>query len=887
MSANKLSVKNIHNLNLPIPKNDLPSPPQSLTSPLLSNSSPMSPMYATHKSRHGGSNPGSNSSSLPQNIVLPKLPSTPLTRNSSLQLKNSNETLTKRSPTNEFTTLTYLDLSTNFSALDAIASTGGLPKWIRTCVNLEYLIAEDVGLVGIDDWMSESLKKLKVLRLANNNITTWPGHLAKLLPYNNLKVIDLEGNPCFRAFCERCPRFATEYAIAAGYITGCKKTNAASVSTPPAIATSAASIISVARPSPSPSKSSFSQSVKSQKKKKSSFFFSSSKSKKKKEEAAAAPPVLPPPLIRAQSMISTISSGSSVFAVPSSPATSTHPSSSPSTPTSLNFTQTYEDDEDSSDDEMLTSLAPVVRLSMKPTHHHTLSSAQSISESVYSQESLSPDKWAQKRIEGTELEKTKVLLNLLRDICELCISREIVPFQKQRVSYVSAGSQFRFPYSKGGHSRTNSVDLLEQYLEIGASVSTLKLIPPPDSTLVTSLLMKIVCAEKEYVQKLHDLITTYVNSKKRPAKTAKLFTHIPELHQLHLNTMIHSLQNCLDAYKTGNDDKLEKLANLFNSHMEDFRVYVAYEMGVEESLRLVNFWKRVAAIEANQPSMQYGAAIPGLVAARHPDAYITEWIQKCAKAGPGKEPLSEYLQSPLSHRELYRYLLRKLAPVSEAMKQVHEQFEEICNEISTKKPKAAQERRMQEFDQIYNLKSSLPDNPDRRYIGDVVILLKSEIRLDSPSKTHKPDTIQYIHDEEHTRSKPVPKVVNKMVHKAKYILPLYRLIVCSDLVVLTDEDKKTVLKVLDRKSIIVSLPWKYPVRNNSADEGDSLDDSFESVSIAEANDPPSKIGTNGAVRVMFRDEPVLWYCTMRAHTGPQTPEIKEPRVKMVNLFKLE
>lgn len=892
--------------------------------------------------------------------------------------------------------LTYLDISANAAAVDIIADSGRLPKWIQKCTNLQYLIGGNLALSGLDDWVSESLLQLRVLRLPNNNITTWPDHLAKLLPYEQITVVDLEGNPCFLLFCERCPSFATEYGRAAGYISKSSTSSLRKSKLKNNLVKDDGSdenlkrlsMISMTPPSSS-----------IQAKKKSSFFFSSSRSKKPKRKGEPSS-----------------SDEQSVSRSPDTPSFST-------TPMKTALLRHYDSD-DSSDDEMLTSLAPAIPSLVKNTgsRNSILSLSTSITASVNSQESMNPDKWAHKRIEKSEIEKSKVLLNLLRDVWELS-TRDIIkpstgaklvavmtkanrpPAPLSRVASVasqptSESSTFSnlsasppelqlpdlTPTSSctkrklSIQSRLNSLDLLEQYLDKENTDSDTPTIVPPDRTEIIALLTKVVDDEKKYVQHLNELMTIYVHSKKRPAKTAKLFICIPIFYQLHSSIMLSSLKRCLKGYETDKDPNLNQLAELVMTHEKELRVYIEYEMAIEESLRLVQFWKRITALEANQPSMQYGgAALPHMVSYRHPDAYIAEWIQTCmANKSHSLRGIAEYLQTPVEQLELYRYMLSVLSTLTPELKAAHEMFEKICAEIEREKPKAAELRRMAEFEHVYNMGTLLAsnkinnNNPEgdpnsRRYLGDAIVLLKSEVRLELPSRTFKvPDAIHYMSNHntpvpssvdlssssaspptdnptEGTeitnaklnadaapttapttptnnttgrpwKSNPVPKVLTKRVHKIKFTLPLYRIIICTDIIIITEEDKKKVVKVLDRRQISASLPWKYPVRDSGADAlptGDKASIRSKASSIistSTTNTITTSLGTNGngggasgSIRIMFHDDdPVIWNCTIRTFTsscgvgglgglGSQSSmrkkEPKEPRVRMVELFE--
>lgn len=852
-----------------------------------------------------------NSNSPPQ-ASIPRLPQLPPTPSSIKKHQEQQQKLPLlRAPSTELSILTYLDLSGTPAALDIISTTGRLPKWIQQCSNLQYLIGEGLALTGIDEWVSESLLQLRVLRVPNNNIATWPDHLAKLLPFHNITVIDLEGNPCFTAFCERCPKFALEYSKAAGYISSST------------FAKKAKALKSTARRSPSVRDGgrdsvvsiSPTHSHVTAPKKKSSFFFS--KSKKKKDTI--------------------IEEGASTSATPVSNFT-------------RSFHTSYSDDD--SDDDMLTSMAPITPSVVSRDSITSLTLDQSRSFSIQSTGSeQNPDKWAQKRIESTEIEKSRLILSLLRDVWELSTTNLIKPSPYSVLSiaksmsstsstsnqqsatlspitsYHSINSHPSHPrqglsskLKNSIHTRLNSLEVLEQYLDEETVDLDIPKVTPPNRAQIISLLTKLVESEKNYVARLGELMVIYVQSKKRPAKAAKLFVNLPAIYSLHSNVMLFTIQRCLDTYISRADPNLDKLADLFATHTDTLRLYIEYELAVEESMRLVQLWKRVAAMEANQPSMQYGAALPHLVF-RHPDAYIAEWIQTCMTDKSHKlAGLGEYLQLPVERLEQYRYVLGTLQHITPELNDAYHGFEEICAEIDREKPKAAEQRRMVDFDQMYNLSTQLQTlspstaSSPRRYLGDAVLLLKSEVRLELPSKTFKvPDAIHYMSGNDQypsmpaspgqpgngrlNKSNPVPKVLNQVVHKLKFTLPLFRVIVCDDIVILIDDEKKKVIKVLNQNQVSASLPWKFPVRDETDDAlptGEQASLKSKSSSFVGSSTGGSGSATSaasvgsGVIRLVFHDEPVVWYCALRTFTGNYGTNMsnsqKDARTRLVELF---
>lgn len=209
-----------------------PSGPPINSCDLISSDIQYSPIYKFNITKHAfppGSRSGHRQSdlfagsitSLPSNIIPS---STYFSKNSDPNNYDSHSMSTEKSlthiskPLRDYSLLTYIDLSSSVflpssssSVTELISSTGRLPRWLKKCMALQYLIAPGMGITVLEEWISQSLKQLKVLRLNDNLIKTWPDHLATLLPFNLLQVVNLEGNPCFVNLCERCPTFASDY----------------------------------------------------------------------------------------------------------------------------------------------------------------------------------------------------------------------------------------------------------------------------------------------------------------------------------------------------------------------------------------------------------------------------------------------------------------------------------------------------------------------------------------------------------------------------------------------------------------------------------------------------------------------------------------------------
>ncbi|VVT55232.1 uncharacterized protein SAPINGB_P004493 [Magnusiomyces paraingens] len=1011
----------------------------------------------------------------------------------------------------DFTHLTYLDISASESTLNFISATGRLPRWIQKCTSLQYLIGCKLNLTVIEEWVSQCLIQLRVLRLNDNQISTWPDHLAQLLPYDQLTVVDLEGNPCFTNFCERCPQFGLDYAksidnssreaskkflssrIGSQPVLGLKKkqgsiskkTHHRRISVPttstiiphPSVSspTSSASPSTLSSPS-LVSESSFDSNnlsadfnSDSLKKKPSSSFFG--RRHKKSYSAQLQNTISKLSNLSTTSIETAIGNSTSLGDTFISEGTtdkktenvteigghedSTNTEVTLNSPTEVNYSMhgssstasnIYIDDD--SDDEALTSLEPVINtkfigretLSSPLLQELSPSTSPSITPSSFSNDTrqaswaskqrdsamflvsetpeniskllsnqLGPDTWTQKRIEPSEVEKSKVVLNLLRDIWEMStnsilyhvpdltaealeaatmrrnsvahdaksdpVFSRLSPISstsdsKLQVGTASSGAplgRFTIAERRFGHGRANSADVIPKY-SVSSGTEHIQYSRSPQKITnkeMAKLLFKMIEEEKAFVKRVNELITIYVKSKKCPPKAAKIFNDVESIYNLHSETVYPGLQRAYEKFLAHKDPNLELVSSLILTHINDFRVYIRYEVSLDESLRLANFWKRLIGGDSSQNMVSYGANVPHLSNYTHPDAIIAEWIKNCHRhKSHSLGSVTDYLQLPTYHLEKYRDFLKNLSSFSPGLWDAHVQFESICKEIEEEKPLAAEARRYEEFDQAYDFSSQLParisPSSERRYLGDAVVLLRSEVFLELPTKQSKADCIHYmtldaphctlvtygkkndsfpktkpifeinteISAEENPaiagntnncnsptsngscRANPVPKVVQKHIIKSKFNLALHRIIVFDDVIVFTDEDKKGINRVVPRSKITVTLPWKYPVREGAEalPTGDQV--SYKSKSSANsvynqnrysissttfgsmnlqsssATGHHKGSGNSGALRMMFHDDPKIWYCTLRSFNCERKLKSKEPRSRLVELFTI-
>lgn len=1043
----------------------------------------------------------------------------------------------------DFSQLTYLDLSALESTASFISATGRLPRWIQRCTALQYLIGCRLNLTVIEEWVSQSLIQLRVIRLNDNQIGTWPDHLAQLLPYDQLTVVDLEGNPCFTNYCDRCPQFALDYAKSIGlssreasrkFLSSAQMASYASPASKSAkkqmTAAAAARRGSLRPPSgepvhetPSTAQAQIQAPTASApvapyastpmlasptegflavpsgdpaRRRSGAGFFGRRHHHKKSYSAQ-----LQNTLAKLSYNVSTTSIESSDTVVGGSTGDASSAaagrgagSGNGSCDSTLAGTEQHDDEkeketaavsdgftevanngsnstlssptetagasnastlyiDDDSDDEALTSLEPVIhtkyigREALSPTiaiqeeqeplpggstgstgqssspslspssgftdgsgkapwgtkrrvSHFVADTSESISTLLNNQ--LGPDTWAQKRIEPSEIEKSKVVLNLLRDIWEMSTSSILYPVPDLSAEAVAAAAARRESFShdtrsdpvlsKGsvaasvatattvhsaermsGHVRKNSVDAIQGYLESDSVEPDAQ--HTPSKKEVAKLLSTLIDEEKMFIKRMNELMTIYVKSKKCPPKAAKIFTDLEPIYNLHSAVVRPGLQKCFDLFVSNKDPRLDRLSSLILANINEFRVYIRYEVAMDESLRLANFWKRLIGGDSSQSMVSYGANVPHLANYSHPDAIIAEWIKGCHRhKSHTLHSVTDYLQLPSLHLDRYRGFLKAVAPFSPNLWEAWDQFDSICKEIEEERPLATESRRHEEFEQVYGFAAQLPPRappaPQRRYLGDAIVLLKSEIFLELPTRLAKADCIDYMmptaphcvlvtHSKKNgssnghasessepnsstdsttssktssstvctsplasestmgstyntSRANPVPKIVQKHVIKSKYNLALRRIIVFDDVVVFTDEDKKRVDRVVPRAKMTATLPWKYPVREGTEalPTGDQVSykskssvnsvynqnrfsissTTFGSVNTqytTASSSPHGRTHANsGALRIMFHEDPKVWYCVLRSFNCERRLASKEARSRLVELFTI-
>lgn len=412
--------------------------------------------------------------------------------------------------------------------------------------------------------------------------------------------------------------------------------------------------------------------------------------------------------------------------------------------------QAKEEPSESDEDEgVLTSLGPISSLSCTTTDSVSTSSTSSFA---------SKPKY---KVSKTLQHKSSVIIPLLRDIYEL-VTKE--------------------PPAEPEVSDIKSIDVHSSKISVHSSSSS-----STSASLITltTAINAAIEEEKNYVTKLGEFQSIYLQSKKLRATKNEhlqaLLAPFTVFHQFHSSVMLGGLQR----FKV--NQNYTQLAQSVAAHIDIFRIYYHnYVIDLEKRHELVTFLKRVSDIETSNSDMN-GSHMNQITRSKwYREA---EWVQNCVRKNQHTSGIGEYLQLPVIQLTRYRILFRKLARLEHTLTEnssgtqepkilvgINEQLDKIFKDIENKKPQILQKRRLADFDRAYNLRSKIPENRDRMYLGDASMLLQREVTL-----------LGGMH-------------VDYTVHKTKFNLALYRVIVCDDVVVVIDEDKRKVAKMAIRNN---------------------------------------------------------------------------------------
>lgn len=413
-----------------------------------------------------------------------------------------------------------------------------------------------------------------------------------------------------------------------------------------------------------------------------------------------------------------------------------------------------QDSESDEEESVLTSLDPVSSLSCTTT--------DSLSTSSTTSSNAKPKYKVSKILQH----KSSVLISLLRDVYEL-VTKE--------------------PPADPVKSDATSVDIASSKVSVHSSSSSST---SASLATLTTAINTAIEEEKTYITKLTEFSTVYLNSKRIPTgkneHLKSLLAPFPVFHQFHSSVMLGGLQR----FKV--NQNYAQLSQVVAAHIDIFRLYYyGYVIELEKRQELVAFLKRVSDMETSNSDMN-GSSMSQITRSKwYREA---DWVQHCVRHKQHSLPgIIDYLQLPVVQLKRYRVLFLRLAKLEHMLTEGHvptqesklliginEQLEKVFKEIENKKPLILQKRRLADFDRVFNLRAKIPENQDRLYLGDASILLQREVTLLSGMN------------------------VEYSVHKSKFNLLLYRVIVCDDVVAVIDEDKRKLVKMAIKNKVRVT-----------------------------------------------------------------------------------
>jgi hypothetical protein len=774
--------------------------------------------------------------------------------------------------------ITYIDLGTSASTVQMIGSTGRLPRWLQRCTSLQYLIAQDLGITVIDEWVSSSLTNLKVIRLNNNKISTWPDHLARLLPHGQLQVLSLEGNPCMDNMFKKSAVFKSMYLEAA--LSG----QAAHGETP---------IETVLARTKSSNSSTGSGSGSRSIHGKQSLF----KMTRKVDDGASSDEddddmlTAIEPSARAPPMLKKHSSATNLF------SSFTRNKSSAATK------------EDRS---------PIKK---RP-------SQSSVTERPQSQATVQvSDKVVNQKVERIDVDKTNVVLRLLRDIYEMATRKTIDPLVsdptvRREPSSLSASrpdsSQIRpassqtalsstssslssgssritsisTSVSSGGHDtmthqRLNSLDVLQHYLqEVDIAADPMKTYNPD---FLTQQLTDFVEAERQFVEKMKEFASIYLTAKKESKRAEKIFRGMPEMLNLHLNTMLVTCNVGVERVKRGQDPHLEFFNHSMMSVIAPFeRVYEEFALVVEESKRQGLMWLRLQNVNAPQPVF-YGSTPPPYVPSQHPDVDIAEWLRACIKhKNHSLRSVLDYLDLPLQRLEHYRSFFGEIVSMCPVVEIMYSKLTVLTRDVERRKPLAARQARQSDLQKMFKIPEEYGG-----YLCDANIIIQGQLTLEESGRGGDVIYLQRNSTGAVVRTYPVSRSVSFSLNDVSRPPKgtVLRMIVYRDAVVFVVESRRVVHKVIRKADIHASAPWDHgddveatpveratSISRASGSAGTTITTtSTSSGHVQNLND------LSNCLRLSIRDSVEMWYVTIRTFTGDRAGStLRETRQAIID-----
>lgn len=243
-----------------------------------------------------------------------------------------------------------------------------------------------------------------------------------------------------------------------------------------------------------------------------------------------------------------------------------------------------------------------------------------------------------------------------------------------------------------------------------------------------------------------------MNSKTIPDEVREAFSEFSGVYYIHSEIIRRTLPLCVYLYRNGVDPNLKYLAKLMLSASEKFQRYIEFEIKFEWRIQQINFWRRFPShVVHTENSMGYAylsGDIPDLGVYQNEENLIGKWFEECEKnKDHSLETATEYLKLPWKRLEEYQKILKALSPISRSLHKAWAEFQAITKEFNVRFPIASEVRRIQELDGQYGLTEEFRRNGSSmgidRFLGDAVILLKSETFLEEPQKNEQANVIHY------------------------------------------------------------------------------------------------------------------------------------------------
>ena len=644
-----------------------------------------------------------------------------------------------RGTQDDISMLTYLDLGSSASTVQMINSTGRLPRWLQKCTSLQYLVCKNLGLVVVDDWLSTKLTTLKVLRLNDNKIQVWPDHLARLVPYGNLKLVDLEGNPCLDNLFRKSVTFFAHYAQAAGNPL---------------------------------SDSVYKKLLKKQ--------------EKSGLNAGLTDDILAIALKNHSTNVSTNSSSSSNKKSPSTSAGGLFKKKS-SRPIERSIQYHSEDDD------MLTSLEPTVPTALKkktsissfikPSSKQpsetpaaaaataAAATAAAASKTPILQQGTfdknfpnSPDKWANQRIEETELAKSNIIIQIICDIYELATKICIVNKSDYAglAIFNDSTTLDNVLQPHHHHNRVNSLDVLQQYLDevngkqstsngsgsgsggelnqIVASLSGLSI----EVSHAVDILEEFVRQERRFIIYMEEFSDIYLdNNNKHAKKVFPAFRYLPHIYRLHSDIVLGLLEASVERLMQGQDDEeiLDTLGSRMNSLIEQFTgCYLEYATTLEASKRRIRTLLKLKRIDGQQQATLYGATFNGYAQQQqHPDIEAAEWLRDChKKSNHSLTSVLIYMELPYKRIQEYQVFFKQLAYRNKSMQLGFVNFNNLLQEMERRRPISERKRRWEDLLKLFKIKDTYGT-----FLCDISVVIHSKMTFDDVNSSNRFADIHY------------------------------------------------------------------------------------------------------------------------------------------------